>query len=431
MLIGDVLMMVAMLMIWNLYHTFSFAQILATPMIPAAWLPMLLILIAAFTKSAQFPFHEWLPDAMEGPTPVSAFLHSSTMVKAGVFVAALLLPLFAAYHLLNVILAVGVVTALIGAANALTETRLKRILAYSTIEDLGLMFIALGLNAVVAAMMLFLVQTFYKALLFMSAGAIMNANNEEEQIDKLQSSGAKRPLLIATAIGVLSIAGIFPLSGFFGKAGIEASAATNLPVYIVLLLLGVASSVYMFRWLFLPLKRTSANSRDISNNFLFTPVQMRLPIYILAALAVAGSLAFVYLPGYLSAYGSVAQVLAPANVVLETVTAVIGIAIAYLVYFKGSGKKLSATHSLAYGAMHNNVFVNAFYADLAILVMAVSSAVDSFDYEAYRFVKVLAKSVLGFAEALRHVESGQVNSYMLVFLLGVLAMIIFFAVLML
>ena len=430
-LIGDVLMMAAVMMLWGMYHTFGFAQIMAAPPVPAAWLPMLLMLIAAFTKSAQFPFHEWLLDAMEGPTPVSAFLHSSAMVKAGVFLVAVLLPLFASFHLLNVILIVGIVTAIIGATNALAETRIKRILAYSTIEDLGLMFVALGLNAVVAAMMLFLVQTFYKSLLFMSAGAIMKANGDEDRIDKVQSGTAGRPLLIATIIGVLSIAGIFPLSGFFGKAGIEASAAINIPIYLVLLVVGFASSVYMFRWLLLPLKKRFVSSRDVNPNFSFMPVQMLLPIYILAALVVAGSLAFVYLPGYLSAYGGIAKIFTPGNFLAETAAVAIGLALAYLVYFKSDGKKLAATHSSVYALLYNGVFVSAFYILVAKFFGALSSLVDAIDYEMYRFVRAVAGGVLGFAEVLRRLESGRANEYALAFLLGIIVMIILFAVVML
>ena len=325
----------------------------------------------------------------------------------------------------------GIVTAIVGVTNALTETRIKRILAYSTMEDLGLMFIALGLNAIVAAMMLFVVQTFYKSLLFMSAGAIMRANNEEDQIDKVQSGTAGRPLLIATIIGVLSIAGIFPLSGFFGKAAVGASAASNLPVYLVLLAIGFASSVYMFRWLLLPLRKQAMTSREATSNFSFIPVQMLIPIYVLAGLVVAGSLVCVYLPGYLSAYGAAPRVLSPGSIVVGTVVAALGITLAYVVYFKRSGKKMSVTHSLAYQLFYNGVFVNAFYVSVTELLGIAASAVDTLDYEMYRFVRIVAGGVLGFADMLRHVENGQINTYMLVFVFGILAMIIVFAMVML
>ena len=125
------------------------------------------------------------------------------MVKAGVFLSVIMLPMFASYNLLNILLVIGIITAIVGATNALAESQIKRILAYSTIEDLGLMFIALGLNAVIAALLLFVVQTFYKALLFMSAGAIMKANNNEGEIDRIRTSSAGKPLLIAILIGVL------------------------------------------------------------------------------------------------------------------------------------------------------------------------------------------------------------------------------------
>ena len=126
-LIGDILMFSAMIIIWSSYHTFSFALILqqstTSGLMPIA---LLLIIFAVFTKSAQFPFHEWLPDAMKGPTPVSAFLHSSTMVKAGVFLVAVLLPLFIAYHMLNIFLIFGLVTAALGVLNAISRIQHKK-----------------------------------------------------------------------------------------------------------------------------------------------------------------------------------------------------------------------------------------------------------------------------------------------------------------
>ena len=195
-------------------------------------------------------------------------------------------------------------------------------------------------------------------------------------------------------------------------------------------MIGFASSVYIFRWLFLPLKRASAPTRDINSNFSFIPVQMLLPIYMLAVLAVAGSLAYFYLPGYLSSYGSMANALAPGSFAAETVAVVLGLALAYVVYFRRNGKKPAVTHRFAYAALYNNLFVNAFYAAVARSFLTISSIADLLDYELYRFVRALARSVLGFAEMLRRVENGQVNAYMLVFILGILAMIVFFAVVM-
>ena len=135
-LIGDMMMLAAILIIWSTYGTFSFSVILQQAGFHSAAMSaaLALIMLAAFTKSAQFPFHEWLPDAMKCLAPVSAFLHSSTMVKAGVFIVAVLLPLFAAYNMLHILLIFGIITAVLGITNALAETNIKRMLAYSTLD---------------------------------------------------------------------------------------------------------------------------------------------------------------------------------------------------------------------------------------------------------------------------------------------------------
>jgi NADH-quinone oxidoreductase subunit L len=417
-LIGDVLMLMAIVIVWNSYHTFVFSSIIgpvSTPMQVA----LLLILIAAFTKSAQFPFHEWLPDAMEGPTPISAFLHSSTMVKAGVFLVIVLMPLFLAYNLLGIMLAVGILTAVLGATNAIAESNIKRILAYSTIEDLGLMFVALGLHAMMAALMLFLVQTFYKALLFMSAGAIMKANDNEESIDRMESYTAGRALLVAMAIGALSMAGIVPLSGFFGKIGVE-SSANNVLVYAVLVAIGFASSIYTFRWLFIPLRKSSDQTRTTRINFELIPRAMLVPIYTLAALAVAGSLAYVYLPAYLG-YTQIA--LTPVSVIVETAVALAGLALAYLFYLKRGADGLQTSHKLVYASLYNGVIVNHFYGLAAKSLAMLSSAADMLNYELYRFVRALVGSVLGLAELVRRIENGKMNAYMIVFIIGILVVL--------
>ena len=423
--LGDILMLIAMLVIWNSYHTFSFSLIgslAQTQSNASVQLAMLLVMIAAFTKSAQFPFHEWLPDAMEGPTPASAFLHSSTMVKAGVFLSVILLPLFASFHLLNVMLIIGMITAIIGACNAFGETQIKRILAYSTIEDLGLMFIALGLNALAAAMTLFLVQTFYKALLFMSAGAIMKANDNEERIDKIRTSAAGKPLLIATLVGVLSMAGIFPLGGFFGKAAIGGSATSTI-IYIVLLAISFASSAYIFRWFFLPLRKQASMRQGSGGDFRFIPNSMLLPIYITAALAALASVAYIYLPEYLATYGSAALNITPAGAAIETIAVLLGLVLAYLLYFK-SAKNTEVTNRFAYALFNNSVFTNEFYALIAGLFDLIASAIDRADYVLYGSVRSIGKGLNEFAGLLKRLVNGQPNAYIIAFLLGLIAFII-------
>jgi len=428
-LIGDLAMFAAMLLLWNTYHTFSFAAIQGVQHSAAATIALSLILVAAFTKSAQFPFNEWLPDAMEGPTPVSAFLHSSTMVKAGVFMIAILLPIYAGYGMLLPILVVGIISTIIGATNALASTHIKRVLAYSTIEDLGLMFIALGLNAVGAAMALFLMQTFYKALLFMSAGAIMKANGTEDMW-KSYESRSYMPLFISAIIGAVSLAGIFPLSGFFGKQAVEGASFSNPLVYGILIIVQLLTGLYIFRWLFIPARRApDSMAPKVRGGFKAVPVAMKIPIYILAAVAVGASALYMILPGYL---GIALPAISLAAAAIATAIALVSLAICYYVYASKSAiraaqalrkyRKLSVL-------LYNNVFINGSYGAIAAGFNGVAYATDRFDYWAYGRVKLVSGSVVDIGRGLSKIESGNVTTYAAVFALGLIIMIIIFGLL--
>ena len=190
-LIGDVCLLASMVMLQSTFGTLTFSGIiggLGSTAFPGA--VGLLLVIAIATKSAQFPFHEWLPDAMEGPTPVSAYLHSSTMVKAGVFASIVLAPILYMGGAMPFLFAIGMLTALFGMFNAMREKHIKRVLAYSTVQELGLMFMAVSSNALLAAAYFFFAQSFYKALLFFSSGVVMKSNDDKEDLDEL--SGIKK-----------------------------------------------------------------------------------------------------------------------------------------------------------------------------------------------------------------------------------------------
>ena len=251
-LIGDLLVFAGIALLWSQLHSLSLAYIEANASGSVAAVAALFIVAGALTKSAQFPFHEWLTDAMEGPTPVSALLHSSTMVKAGVFLVAILLPFLLNLGMGPILIGAGIISVVVASLNALSSTHIKRILAYSTIEDMGLMLIALGFNSIPAAVLLFVFQTFYKGLIFMDAGILTKANKDEMDIRKIAGSRSIG-LILPTLIAVASLAGIFPLGGFFGKVAVEA-AVQNYLVYAALLAVEVVSSMYIFRWLFVPLK---------------------------------------------------------------------------------------------------------------------------------------------------------------------------------
>ena len=179
----------------------------------------LLIFAGAMGKSAQFPLHVWLPDAMEGPTPVSALIHAATMVNAGVYLVARTNPIFAsAPSALVVVAAIGIFTAILAASIAMTQTDIKRVLAYSTLSQLGYMFAALGVGAWTAAIFHLMTHGFFKGLLFLGSGSVIHAVHEEQDMRRMGGLAQKIPITYVTMlIGSLAIAGIPPLAGFFSK----------------------------------------------------------------------------------------------------------------------------------------------------------------------------------------------------------------------
>jgi NADH-quinone oxidoreductase subunit L len=425
-LIGDIMMFAALLIIWSTYHTFTFAIILQQVGFQntAIEVSLILIMLAAFTKSAQFPFHEWLPDAMKGPTPVSSFLHSSTMVKAGIFIVAVLLPLFIAYHLLNLLLIFGIITAILGALNALSETHIKRILAYSTIEDLGLMFIALGTGSLIAAMLLFVVQTFYKALLFMGAGSIIKANDGEENIENLYNSGSHLNILIPIIIGVISLAGIFPLGGFFGKAAV--SASSNVSVYIVLIIIAFISNLYIFRWLFVPLRTKFHKNRAVKQtNFKTLPKSMIAPMYILAVLVLISGLAYFYVPKYLSSYSQAPPIIGITEILISSVIAVIAFLISYKLFYSKDHSAFNQK-GILYKLLYNNLIINGAYKLLAQAMLSISVLIDRFDHTLYNFTKDCAYGFSLLGERVRKAENGNINTYLAFLIIGLIVILLIF-----
>ena len=416
--IGDIMMLAGILLIWVSLSTFNFTAIIssieAMSHVPSIIIvALLLVIFGAFTKSAQFPFHEWLSDAMEGPTPVSAFLHSSTMVKAGVFIAILLLPIIAYSNLLWVLLTFGIITSIIGAFNASASTHLKKILAYSTIEDLGLMFVALGLNAVAAAVALFIVQAIYKALLFMSAGSIMKANDDEVDIHKLYSFNRNRTLLWVGIIGVISIAGIFPASGFFGKVLIDTAASSNATVYIILTVLDFVTGFYIFRWLLTPIKKEDMSSAiAIKAKYSALSKTMTIPQVILAAAVFILTIFFLHLLTSINLQA--AAVLMAASL--------FGVLSAYMLS-RTSPDNLWE-RSRARNFFSKGFFVNAAYAYIAAGVSAVSVGIESLDNAINRIVYTGADGVLRIGNSMKRSGTGIVNTYVAGFAIGLIIILV-------
>ena len=255
----------------------------------AATVLALLLFAGAAGKSAQLPLHMWLPDAMEGPTPVSALIHAATMVTAGVYLIVRLHAVFLRAPLaMDVIAAVGAITAIFAAASALVESDLKRVLAYSTISQLGYMFLAVGVGAFGAGIFHLTTHAFFKALLFLAAGSVMHALGGETDMRRMGGLGRRLPRTAgAFAVGGLALAGIPPLSGFFSK-DLILSQAFHAQVWLwgVGVVAAGLTAVYTVRAFALTFLGTGAGGAQGAAHD--PPSSMDRPIWVLAALAVIG-----------------------------------------------------------------------------------------------------------------------------------------------
>ena len=273
---GDVGLLIGIILLVVEFGTFDITTIMGSlgdPEVNQAVLTAsaFLIFFGAMGKSAQFPLHVWLPDAMEGPTPVSALIHAATMVTAGVFLVARLFPLFDAVNSAQMAIAiVGIVTALMGATMALVMTDLKRILAYSTMSHLGFMMLALGAGGYTAAIFHLLMHGVAKAMLFLGAGSIMHSMHEETDIRKMGGLRKRMPITSAAfVIGALALAGAPPLNAFWSKDEILLSVVNGLnPIFLVLFLIAIVlSALYMGRAVMLvffgPLKLKTRTLRNL------------------------------------------------------------------------------------------------------------------------------------------------------------------------
>ncbi len=246
----------------------------------------LLLFAGAMGKSAQFPLHVWLPDAMEGPTPVSALIHAATMVNAGVYLVARANPLFAsAPEALVVVAAIGIFTAILAASIAMTQTDIKRVLAYSTLSQLGYMFAALGSGAFTAAIFHLMTHGFFKGLLFLGSGSVIHAVHEEQDMRRMGGLARKIPSTYRTMlIGTIAISGIPPLAGFFSKDEIlgEAFKLGFAWVWAIGLVVAIMTAFYMFRLMGLTFWGDSRVDPHVEPRIHESPRVMTIPLWLLA-----------------------------------------------------------------------------------------------------------------------------------------------------
>jgi NADH-quinone oxidoreductase subunit L len=281
----------------------------------------MLLFVGATGKSAQIPLYTWLPDAMEGPTPVSALIHAATMVTAGVYMVARLSVLYAlAPATMTVVAVIGGTTAFFAATIGITQFDIKRVLAYSTISQLGYMFLACGVGAFASGIFHLMTHAFFKALLFMAAGSVMHAMSGELDMRNMGALKGKLPYTHATyLIGTLAIAGIIPFAGFFSKDEILYFAFEKHPGFWILgAITALMTAFYMFRSYFMTFSGESRVSPEAEHHLHESPFIMTVPLMVLAFLSTVGGLVGIPIFEGLNRFGDyLAPVFQPAKDIIS------------------------------------------------------------------------------------------------------------------
>lgn len=303
--IGDLGLLVGLFLILINYGTLDYQTLGAiflaegfTPDVTLVTAITLCLFIGATGKSAQLPLFTWLPDAMAGPTPVSALIHAATMVTAGIFLVIRSNFMFEwAPNTQDVMLYVGLATSIIAAFIAMRQNDIKKVLAYSTVSQLGLLFVALGIGAYTAALFHVTTHAFFKALLFLGSGSVIHAVSDEQDIRKMGGLKNKIGLTHLTfLIGTLAITGFPLLSGFFSKDEILGFVfLKSVPLYIILMGSVLLTAIYMFRLYFLTFHGTFRGPKEVEDHIHEGPMSMKLPLVVLAILSVIGGV--LNLPG--------------------------------------------------------------------------------------------------------------------------------------
>jgi len=452
--IGDVGFILGIFILMSVFHSASFADIFPKAGVGAfAGAPYVLITMLLFVgavgKSAQIPLFTWLPDAMAGPTPVSALIHAATMVTAGVYMVARSNILFTlAPVTLHVISIIGLSTAVLGAIIALTQTDIKKVLAYSTVSQLGYMFLGLGVGAYTGAFFHVLTHAFFKALLFLGAGSVIHAVSGEQDMRKMGGLKNKLPITFWTMlIGTLAISGIPPFAGFFSKDEILAHVFTQSPaMYTIGVITAMFTSFYMFRMLYLTFYGKFRGTHEQEHHLHESPPSMTFPLIILAILSTIGG--FIGVPESLGGHHWLARFLAPvfeksAAILTEASAAkttewtlmglsVLGAAIAlgyaYNKYVKNGHIPVADTEERPALA---DLSYHKFYID-ELYDMVIRKPLDALSIFFYKVIDKMGidgivngfgKGSIEASKGLRLLQTGNVGFYIFMMVLGIIAIL--------
>lgn len=411
----------------------------------------LLLFIAATGKSAQIPLFTWLPDAMAGPTPVSALIHAATMVTAGIYMVARSNIMFTLSPItLQLMAIVGIATALVAAFIALTQNDIKKVLAYSTVSQLGYMFVALGVGSFTGAFFHVLTHAFFKALLFLGAGSVIHAMSNAQ--DMRQMGGLKKALpitFITMMIGTIAISGIPPFSGFFSKDEILAHAFAHSPILWALgLLTALFTAFYMFRLMYLTFFGSFRGNKEQENHLHESPWQMTVPLIILAGLAIVAG--FINVPEALGGNAVLANFLSPVFehslaiaepfhmdhttefilMGVSSIGALVMALFAYQMYVKRNAIPPAdgAANGLLYRLSYQKLYIDELYNLLFVkplnkLSTLLYTYVDRLGLDG--FVNGLGQFFVASGRGIRQLQSGYIGFYLMAMVFGVVIILLY------
>ncbi|WP_367773065.1 NADH-quinone oxidoreductase subunit L [Flavobacterium sp. WC2421] len=444
--IGDLGLLIGIFIIGSMFSTLDYAT-LKTAITGATDLNMYWISIAAFAlfigacgKSAQIPLYTWLPDAMAGPTPVSALIHAATMVTAGIFMITRLNFVFdLAPDVQNIIAIVGAVTSLVAATIALVQTDIKKVLAYSTVSQLGLMFLALGLGAYEVAVFHVITHAFFKACLFLGSGSVIHALHGEQDMRKM--GGLKKVMgitFITFLISSLAISGIPPFSGFFSKDEILMVAFEhNKILWFIASLASLMTAFYMFRLLYLTFFNDFRGTAEQKSHLHESPSLITFPLIVLAILATIGGLISLPTNSWLNEYlaplftkvateehhfGTTEYTL----MLIAVIGGLVGIGIAYAKYIKQNSVPEEDSQITGFAkVLYNKYYVDEIYDSIFVKSINGLSKFfrDNVETTLSSLVFGLGKvtNEIGFQG--KKIQNGSIGRYLFVFVLGICAII--------
>jgi NADH-quinone oxidoreductase subunit L len=442
--LGDFGFMLGILMVWGLLGSLNFSELASrladnpAALGTGATIAGLLIFCGAVGKSAQFPLHVWLADAMEGPTPVSALIHAATMVAAGVYMLCRIFFLLDV-DALHVIAYIGGFTALLAALIAVQQNDIKRILAYSTLSQLGYMVMAVGLAGQTPAMFHLTTHAFFKALLFLGAGSVIHALHEEQDIWKMGGLKPKMPITFWTfIIGTLALSGVPPFSGFYSKDSILGQALDQKNYLLFAVGAGVAglTTFYMFRLFFVAFLGEARTEK--AKHAHESPAVMSLPLVVLAVFALIGG--FIGITNiYNSQFATTAETLSVSQQALEPLRNIvamlfgigavaIGLIAAYVLYGKTATDPLPARLGGLATAMKNRFYFDELYEATFIrahdFIAGICGVIDRYLLEGF-VIGLIRGGTDATGRGLRLLQTGNLQTYAFLFVLGV-ALVLYF-----